>query len=392
MKMPSDYQEGYLRARPRDPVMVSNYIDHTVIGDPDADALMDALNLLAPSEQRRLIQAAMNDVYDPILDDAPSAARDFFHKLAEPPDWYDPDAFAPGVRMFHRNSRLVLAGMVGAVLIEGFTTNISKSFFITGRLRDQGVRRLQQNNRHMVEIFMPGGLERGGDGWNLSVRVRLVHARVRWLLRHSEDWDADAWGVPISAAHLGFAITAFSARLIKHLKALGGIFSEEEAEGFMAVWRYTGHLMGIPDSILFEDTDEALRLFDIGGLCEPPPSEASIAMANGLVNSAPLIIGIADPDERRRLTSYVYKVSRALIGNSVADQLAYPDDSTFGVLYWFRAQTHYGRILDRIVPDRFRNSDFVNFTSLLEASAFEEEGGISYRLPDHVYSEESRDW
>ena len=32
----------------------------------------------------------------------------------------------------------------------------------------------------------------------------------------------------------------------------------------MAVWRYSGHLMGIPETILFRDADEALRLYDIG--------------------------------------------------------------------------------------------------------------------------------
>ena len=73
--------------------------------------------------------------------------------------------------MFHRNSKLVLAAFVTGVLIEGFTTNIAKSFFTTGRVRDSGVRRLQNNNRHMMDIFLPGGLDRDGDGWKLSVRI-----------------------------------------------------------------------------------------------------------------------------------------------------------------------------------------------------------------------------
>ena len=69
---------------------------------------------------------------------------------------------------FTGNSQVVLAAFVAGVLIEGFTTNIAKAFFITGRVRDQGVRRLGQNNRHMMEIFLPGGLYRDGDGWKLQ--------------------------------------------------------------------------------------------------------------------------------------------------------------------------------------------------------------------------------
>ena len=162
--------------------------------------------------------------------------------------------------MFHRNSQLILAAFVAGVLIEGFTTNIAKSFLITGRVRDQGVRRLGQNNRHMMEIFLPGGLNRYGEGWKLSVRIRIVHARVRQLLNKSEDWDIEAWGVPLSAAHLGYAISSFLARLLKHMKTLGANYSDEEHDSFMAVWRYSGYLMGIPETILYRDADEALKL------------------------------------------------------------------------------------------------------------------------------------
>ena len=93
------------------------------------------------------------------------------------PSWATHAAFEPGRRSFYRNSDLILQGLVGGSLVEGFSTNISRSFVITGRLREHGVRRLRQNNRHVLEIFMPGGLERYGDGWKLSIRLRLVHAQ-----------------------------------------------------------------------------------------------------------------------------------------------------------------------------------------------------------------------
>ena len=184
------------------------------------------------------------------------------------------------------------AAFVAGVLIEGFTTNIAKSFFITGRVRDQGVRRLGQNNRHMLEIFLPGGLYRQGDGWKLSVRIRIVHARVRYLLNNSEEWDSEAWSMPISTAHLGYAAAAFSARLLKHMKTLGAVYDDEERASFMAVWRYTGLLMGIPETILFRDEEEALKLYDIGLICEPDAPIESIVMAHSLINSAPLIAGM----------------------------------------------------------------------------------------------------
>ena len=390
-KIPTDYIQGHEKARAVNPQVADNYVAHTMIGDPEADALIKELAPLGQQQSSRLINAAMTMKDMSVLLDAPPILMEFFEKTARPPEWVDLDEFVPGIRMFHRNSRLVLGAFVGGVLVEGFSTNIGKSFNITGRLRETGVRRLKQNNRHMIEIFMPHGLAIDGDGWRLSVRVRLVHAQVRYLLNNSDDWDTDAWGIPLSSAHMGYSITAFSARLLQHMKSLGAIFNDEERKSFLAVWRYAGHLMGIPETILFGNEEDALELYRIGRMCEPPPAWDSIIMANGLVNSAPLVVGITEPAARRNMAMYVYRISRAMIGNQLADALRYPPSSTFGVLPFFRLQTRYYRFIEKRFSRFSQVNNFNNFTGLLEASAFDE-AGISYRLPDHAHAERSVNW
>lgn len=390
VRMPTCYTEGFRKASEIDPDTAGNYIAHTTVGDPEADDVVEALATIDPGLAKKYISAGMDRDEDQLAG-APSIIKDFFLALNTVPDWVDFESFIPGIRMFHRNSKTVLAAFVGGVLIEGFSTNISKSFFITGRVRDSGVRRLKQNNRHMIEIFMPGGLLRDGDGWKLSVRVRLIHARVRHLLKYSDQWDSESWGEPLSAAHVGYSITAFSARLLEHMKSLGAKFTHEEEESFLAVWRYSGFLMGIPETILFHTKEEALRIFKIGYICEPDPDEYSVVMANSLVNSAPLVAGMTDSKARRDLSRYVYSVSRALIGHELADALKYPAQSTFGVLPWFRLQGHYNRLLGKLFPGHARQNNYINFTGLIEVSAFDEEG-ISYRLPDHVHAERSSEW
>ena len=390
MKIPTDYVDGYERARALNPELADRYLAHTVVGDPEADALMEELSALDPEQVYRFLQAGM-DEEEEVLRDAPPLLQSFFQNIETPPEWVDLDAFGPGIRMFHRNSNLVLAGMLGGVLVEGFSTNIAKSFFITGRLRDQGVRRLQQNNRHMIELFFPGGLTRQGDGWKLSVRIRLVHAQVRRLLTRSEEWDEEAWGVPLSAAHTGFAITAFSARLLRHIRRLGASSDREERSSFMQVWRYSGHLLGIPGSILYETEQDALDLFRVGVLMEPPSME-SVVLANSLVNSAPLVAGITDPGERGELASYVYHVSRALIGKELATELEYPRAPWFitsaGVLAWFRWRQRIDLVAGRLLPGRRRGDALA---TLFDISNYDE-GGILYRLPTHVYAERSDRW
>ena len=388
VQVPSDYAPGYEQACAVNPEVAANYINHMHIGDVGADALMDGLNEMSDwTEALEYIQKGMDDPTGESIKGAPAFIREFFEDLNQVPDWVDLPSMADGIRMFHRNSKTVLASKVAGVLIEGFCTNIAKSFFITGRVRDNGVRRLQNNNRHMVEIFIPGGLERLGDGWKLSVRVRLMHAQARYLLKTVDDWDHAAWGLPLSSAHVGFAISAFSARLIHHMNTLGARFTEEERRSFMKVWRYSGHLMGVPDTILFQEETDALELFHIARMCEPPSME-SRAMAHSLVNSAPLLIGMADQD-RKKLSKYVFRVSRALIGDEYADSLNYPQWRTTGVIPWLRTQNRYQQVM-RFLSERFnRATSFATFSGLLEVSAYEVDG-ISYKLPNRVYAEESK--
>ena len=320
---------------------------------------------------------------------APEALREFF--LSPPPDppWLDREAFRPGIRAFHRDSGMILAGFVTGVLVDGFTTYIAKSFVLTGRIFDRGVRRLQQNNRHFVEIFFPGGLDRQGDGWKLSVRIRIIHAQMRRLLRRSEDWDEEAWGAPISAAHSGYAAACFSARTMKHAESLGVRFSQEERDSIMAIWRYTSWLMGIPESILFTNEEEALHLYDVTSHCEPPTSDESIIMASALINSAPLVAGVTEPDQRRDMVkNQIFPLSRALAGDEMADKLRFPKSRKVAVLFQFKMLQRFRRLLGRM---QGRGMASENFGQLLAISAYDDTG-ISYRIPDHEHSEHSSQW
>ena len=386
-RIPTDYREGYEKARVVDEAVADKYVANTLIGDPVMDALLEELASLAPDQVHRFINAGMQED-EAELKEAPQALREFFYSVAHPePDWVNYDEFRPGIRAFQRNAHHILPAFVAGTLLVGFSTLISKSFVQTGRIFDNGVRRLRQNNRHMLEIFFPGGLDRQGDGWKLSVRIRFVHGQVRRLLAEDEEWDKDAWGTPISAAHLGFAIANFAGSTIEYASRLGGKFNSEERAGFFAVWRYSGHLMGVPESLLYTDEESAAAVRRIALMCEPPPAEEAILMANALINSAPLVGGVEDPRERFALVNgLIYPVSRALVGERLAYQLRFPQSYMPNPIFWYKAD-HWFKNLRA----KFKKDADPSFATLLMVSAYDDEG-LSYRLPDHVHAERSSHW
>ena len=383
-QIPSDYVESHQQARRLDQAVADNYVKHTLIGDPELDPIMQELSSMPPDDLHRFIGAAVEQ-HDEVARKAPQVLRDFFKNLEEPPPWLNRRAFEPGIRAFHANVDLMLAAFVTGVLVEGFSTRIAKSFRITGRVAATK-RRLQQNNRHMLEIFFPGGLDRDGDGWKLSTRIRFVHSRIRALLANSDDWDHEAWGVPVSTAHLGYAISVFSKRLLDYSRLLGTSYNKEERESVMSVWRYAGHLMGIPDTILYRDTAEAENLYKVGFICEPPADADSVAVANTLIQAIPLVAGITDPVEKEELLTLAYRLSRALIGNRLADGFEFPKHSTIGTLFAFRTKERVKRLLKGTPLIRAGN-----FTQLLQISVYDE-GGLSYRMPNHVHTSKSIEW
>ena len=383
LETPSAYTDGYAKARLEDQALADNYIKHTTMGDAALDPVMEELSSLPPGDLHRFIEGGIEQRAE-TLAQAPQVLRDFFSDLEDPP-WLDFEAFRPGIRAFHANVDLMLVAFVTGVLVEGFSTLIAKSFRITGRVASTK-RRLQQNNRHMMEIFYPGGLHPSGDGWKLSMRIRFIHARIRTLLAKSDDWNHEAWGMPVSAAHLGFAISVFSKRLLEYSLTVGASFNKEERESVLAVWRYTGYLMGIPESILYTDGADAEKIYNISYLCEPSADEDSITVANMLIRAIPTVADISDPAEQKRLVHLAYRLSRALIGNKLADRFEFPKSSTLGTLTAFRMKQ---RLLRLLKSTRLVRSE--NFTQLLQISVYDDRG-LSYKMPSHVHTSKSIEW
>lgn len=386
-RIPSEYRAGYEKARALDPALAATYVEYTVVGDPAADAAVDALSALDDRSTQRFIRAGM-DQDTQVFARAPQPLRAFFDALETPPAWLDLAAFEAGQRAFHRQSDLFVLALLVDVIIRGFTTLIGKAFFTTGRMTDRTVRRLRQNVLQFVETMMPHSLERHGDAWKLSVRIRIIHARARRLLSESDEWDEADFGVPISAATIAMAAAGFSAQLLEAATRLGARLNERERESFIQIWRYAGWLLGVPDALAFRAEADARALYRVASLCEPPIEDEAIAMANSAIRTAPIVAGVTDPERRRALSGYGYRLSRALVGAEMADALRFPKQYTFGVLPLLRLKAALVHGLGIRLGGESRLG---KFERLLEMSNLGDRG-ISYRLPEHMAADRGREW
>ena len=143
---------------------------------------------------------------------------------------------------------------------------------------------------------------------------------------------------------------------------------------------------GVPDTILYKDEEDAQRIFEIGNLCEPAPDADSARLANALIEAIPITAGVTDPKQQRTLKRLAYRISRGLIGNELADQLQYPKMNAVGALLGWRIKQRFQQLVKNKQSIKLQN-----FTQLLQISVYDE-GGASYRLPDHAQSSKSSPW
>ena len=121
-------------------------IAHMWSADPLADAVMVDLEGLNQEEPGRFLRAAIEQ-QDNVLRTAPQSLLYFVDEVNTLPVWYDRSVAQHGCRVFLRNS-----------------TQFLTAFAITGRMINDGVRRLKQTLRHLLDIFHPRGVEPSGDG------------------------------------------------------------------------------------------------------------------------------------------------------------------------------------------------------------------------------------
>ena len=131
MNVPSAYRSGYEKARALNPELAAKYVEQTAVGDPGADAVIDALASFDQQGVHRFIQAGMEQD-SKALADAPLVLREFFERIETPPPWFDPDSVHAGCRAFHEYSDLFIPAFF-VVTLQNAATLISKAFYMTGR-------------------------------------------------------------------------------------------------------------------------------------------------------------------------------------------------------------------------------------------------------------------
>ncbi len=244
--------------------------------DPLADAVVTELvGRYAPFE-RALLEG--------LTPDTPASVRTLLEAHGHVPLWVDRRRVDRGGRVFFRTG--VVGGIVlGArSLISGYCSPAgNKPLALTGTLSRGGARRLAETGRYVAAVSAPGGLLPGAEGWQISLRVRLMHAHVRGLIHRSEGWRSEDWGAPINQHDLLATSLLFSSVFVGGVREMGVQVSDEEAEDHLHLWRWASWLMGVQLELLPDGMAQANRLSDLIERTQGEPDEDARRLVRGLL-------------------------------------------------------------------------------------------------------------
>lgn len=217
-------------------------------------------------------------------DEAPENLKKFFLQMQQTPDWFDENLANTGARFCMRT------GANGLIILRDFTlmggydfAYLSKPLIYTGALKKGAVKRLKDTLEFWVHVTRENALKINSEAYQLIIRTRLMHSYARLKIKEKTDWDFENWGEPINSWDMIATYTGFSLVFMQGLKKLGITISPEEEKGVFHLWKYIGHLLGIPAEFLPENRQEAVEQFYWWTTIQDKGDEDSAHLAEALL-------------------------------------------------------------------------------------------------------------
>lgn len=295
------------------------WLDAMWAGDPLADAVA------ADRASAALVRRAIAEGVDALGDGpVPAPLRALFMALDAPPAWMDLDRCDRAAAHLVRQGREYGLVLGAASLLAGAQNTVAgKPLAFTGRYAGNAAVRSIEVGDWLTAITTPGGMARGGVGFERTVRVRMIHAHVRAGLARHGDWDGPAWGLPIPQPYMAFTLAEFCSVALRAMAQLGARYSDAEREDVVHLWRCVGWYVGVEDALLPTTFSEYGPIEDLYALTSPgaDPGDREFIMALTEFQATEL----ARVLPARVTPSIVHGLQRAFVGDAVADDLGVPD-------------------------------------------------------------------
>jgi hypothetical protein len=284
--------------------------DFRLQGDPLADDVIKAFATQYESSIQELVEKLENMIrmphddkiidaikeYFPDDEDISNALENYFTQAVLLPDWVDEKKLILGSNVFQDHMFSCVISLACASLpITYVCQPETKILGFSRRLINDAPKRLVETAQMVVDVMGDGGISVQGrnlSGYGIQsiLKIRLIHASIRYLMLNKEtlfakhqhdnlhannfllayvfdsvqdeckwagDKKPDAWnknkdGIPINKEALAIILLTFSYTILRCLKTIGVKLNTQQQEAYLHSWNVVGHVLGVDEQFLHE--------------------------------------------------------------------------------------------------------------------------------------------
>jgi hypothetical protein len=265
-------------------------------GDPHADSFIgEAIDRNELKELNLFFKSLIynNQFQKP---DIPSVFSDYIRENSQLPPWADLSKIALAQSAFTRIGPEFVVSYFCKSLPECYACGKgAEVLYKTGRLTQHTRRRVAQTAQFVLDVMSPGGLEGNGRGIATALKVRLMHASIRYYFMNEVEkgtieYDKISYGLPINQEDLLGTMLAFSCVVLEGIEKIGIKISIEEKEAVLHLWKCIGYLIGIDEELMPENYDASLQSWAMITTRHFEETEAGCTLTNILVDFLDVIL------------------------------------------------------------------------------------------------------
>lgn len=289
-------------------------------GDPVADRV---IALLAQDQGREGLGRFMRylgDFQDLSTSQLPAYVKQFFEEHQKLPAFADSRQIQQALAFFWKyNQQIALILGCYSLPYCYAAAEGAQVLWLSQRIKNDTFKRLEETGEFVFGIMQERDWP---NGRNLTkiLKIRLMHAVVRYFTSHSGQWD-NAWGVPVNQEDMAGTNLAFSYIVIKGLRKLGIFAPVAQEEAYLHFWNVVGYLLGLEEKLVPQHLREAYHLDRAIAKRQFRVSEAGVGLTKALMQ----VLRQQAPTEA--LSNFPVAQMRFLLGSSVADLLEVPSFS-----------------------------------------------------------------